>query len=195
MHLKRLKQLQIDYFASFNVKFKPAKTLPLIQANAIDATVNSLLDSGIGVNVIDKVGDILRQNITGGGSYAEMNNQLRDHIMNTKSGEGSLIKYTKQITTDAINQFSGQYHDAIAQDLGLEWGRYVGSNLTTTREFCDLLTTKEWVHKSELTKIIAGKIDGKSCKLSNKTDGRNYIHHALLENYLHSYRESYQGAA
>jgi hypothetical protein len=73
--------------------------------------------------------------------------QLRNHLITNDTGEGSLERYSKTITTDAINQYSAQYHDALAQDLNFNWGRYVGSNIETTREFCDRLTAKEWVHQ------------------------------------------------
>jgi hypothetical protein len=94
---------------------------------------------------------------------------VRNHILTNDTGEGSLMRYTKQITTDAINQYSAQYHTLIAQDLQFNWGRYVGSNITTSREFCILLTKKQWVHKSELPLIIIGHIDGHDCKLSRTT--------------------------
>jgi hypothetical protein len=46
---------------------------------------------------------------------------------------------------------------------------YVGSNLETTRDFCDHLTEKKYIHESELPDIVAGKIDGYQCPLNPKT--------------------------
>jgi uncharacterized protein YaaR (DUF327 family) len=170
--IKTFDQLQVlhnNYFASFNAEFKPAKTLELIKELSIDAALNSLVESGISNRVIDPVSDILRQNITTGGSYASMNNHIRDFVLGLPGEEGNLMRHTKQITTDAINQFSAQYHTTIAEDLGLNWGRYVGSNITTTRQFCELLTKKDFVHKSELPEVLKGHIDGVKCKLSTST--------------------------
>jgi hypothetical protein len=164
-----VESLQQQYFASFNLKFKPSKTLPIIKEMAVNSTLNDLLGQGLQANIIDRVGSILEDNITSGGSYASLNDQLRQTITGTDQTEGILQRYSKTITTDAINQYSAQYHEALAVDLGLNWGRYVGSNLTTTREFCEYLTKKEWVHKSELPTIVAGNIDGHDCKLSKST--------------------------
>lgn len=161
--------LHQQYFALFNQKFKPSKTLPIIKEMAVDQTVNGLLGQGLSVNIIDRIGNVLLTNITSGGGYAQLNEQLRNSIIGGEENEGMLERYSKTITTDAINQYSAQYHETIATDLQFSWGRYIGSNITTTREFCDLLTAKEWVHKSELPKIVEGDIDGHQCKLSKST--------------------------
>lgn len=161
--------LQQDYFAQFNKKFTPAKTLPIIKQLSIEATINDLVGQGMSSNIIDPIQKILNQNITTGGKYTDFQDQLRSHILNDPNTDGSLVKYTKQITTDAINQYNAQYHDAIAQDLQFNWVRYVGSNITTSREFCIYLTKKQWVHKTELPEVLKGHIDGHNCKLSSTT--------------------------
>lgn len=161
--------LNNEYFSQFNKKYKPKNTLPIIKQLAIESTINDLVGQGLSSNVIAPIQKILQQNITTGGSYAKFQEQLQNHILQNETGEGNLQRYTKQITTDAINQYNAQYGETVAQDLQFNWGRYVGSNITTTREFCTLLTEKQWVHKSELTEIIKGHIDGTDCKLSKTT--------------------------
>ena len=165
----QISKLNIEYFSQFNKKYKPAKTLPIIKELAIQQTINDLMGDGFKSGVTGQVRNILQQNITTGGSYAQFQEQLSDFVLGTKEREGVLQRYTKQITTDAINQYNAQYHDAIAQDLQFNWGRYVGSNLLTSREFCQKLTKKEWIHKSELDSIIKGFIDGDELKLSKST--------------------------
>ena len=164
-----ISNLNMDYFKQFNQKFSPSKTLPIIQELAIEQTVNDLVGQGLKTNIINPIKSILTQNITTGGNYAQFQDQLQNHLLNNDTGEGSLVRYTKQITTDAINQYNAQYAETIAQDLQFNWGRYVGSNIKTTREFCTYLTKKQWVHKTELPIIIEGDIDGHQCKLSNST--------------------------
>lgn len=161
--------LNNDYFSQFNKKYKPKNTLPIIKQLAVESTINDLVGQGLSSNIIAPIQKILQQNITTGGSYAKFQEQLQNHILQNETGEGSLQRYTKQITTDAINQYNAQYGETVAQDLQFNWGRYVGSNITTTREFCTLLTDKQWVHKSELPEIIKGHIDGTDCKLSKTT--------------------------
>ncbi len=57
----------------------------------------------------------------------------------------------------------------MTDDLGLEWFEYVGSNIETTREFCEHLTEKRYVHKSEIKTILKGDIDGHQCEIYEKT--------------------------
>lgn len=161
--------LQQNYFSQFNKQYKPKKTLPFIKQLAVESTINSLMGQGMSDSIIEPIQKILNQNITTGGNYASFQEQLRNHILRNDTGEGSLERYTKQITTDSINQYNAQYHETIAQDLQFNWGRYVGSNITTSREFCILLTKKQWVHKSQLPDIIKGHIDDQNCKLSKTT--------------------------
>jgi hypothetical protein len=164
-----IESIHLEYFAVFNRKFKPVKSLPIIKKISIDTTINGLIGQGLQVNIVDQIGKILFDSATTGVSYASLNEQLRKKFKGDAETEGILQRYGKTISTDALNQYSAQYHEAIAADLGLSWMRYIGSNITTTREFCELLTAKEWIHKSELPEILKGHIDGHSCKLSKST--------------------------
>lgn len=161
--------LNNEYFSKFNKKLKTKNTLPIIKQLAVEATINDLVGQGMKSSIIDPIQKILNQNITTGGNYARFQDQLRNHILTNETGEGSMERYTKQITTDAINQYNAQYHDAIAQDLNFNWGRYIGSNINTSREFCVYLTKKQWVKRSELPEILKGNIDGHQCKLGKTT--------------------------
>lgn len=161
--------LQIQYFQEFNNKFRPKKTLKIVQDLAIEATLNSLTEAGINVNVLEPVKELLKANIIGGGNISDLMEGLRKRIVSDGNDLGALERYTKQITTDALNQYSAQYHNTVSEDLGLEWYRYIGSLITTSREFCIYLTKKEWVHKSELPEIVKGNIDGHKCQLNKKT--------------------------
>ncbi len=161
--------LQYGYFKALEKDFTPVKVLDAIKNDAVKATVESLTEAGISANVTEPVMNILRTNITTGGSFSELSEQLRKFILTDEENLGALQRYTKQITTDALNQYSATYNHVVAEDLGLEWYQYVGSNLTTTREFCKYLTQKRWVHKSELNDIIKGHIDNHNVKINSKT--------------------------
>jgi len=166
---KEISTLQQGYFSQFANNYKPAEVLPYIQQLAVESTINGLLGQGMSASIIDPIQKIINQNITTGGKYAGFQEQLRDHILSNESGDGSLVRYTKQITTDSINQFNAQYHKAIAVDLQFNWCRYVGSNITTSREFCIYLTKKQWIHRSEFAEVLKGNIDDHKCRLSNTT--------------------------
>lgn len=148
--------LQNQYWQSVEKEFKPRALLKEIKTQAIADTVKSLTASGIGSTIQEQISDILRTNITTGGSYADLNDQLRESLVNTKT-DGLLLKYTKQITTDAINQYSAQYTQAVSNDLGFEWFAYQGSDIKTTRPFCDAMTDFRYFHITEIPDLLAAK--------------------------------------
>lgn len=69
-------KLQNEYWKSVEEKFKPTALLREIRLSAISDTVKQLTESGIGANIGDAISDILRTNITSGGSYKKLNAQL-----------------------------------------------------------------------------------------------------------------------
>jgi hypothetical protein len=119
--------------------------------------------------VIDPVRKMLNTYITTGGKFSDLMQNLRDEITSNGTGMGSLQKYTRQITTDSINQFNGQYNQAISNGLGYKWRMYVGSNLTTTRPFCKCLSKKKYIYELELPDILEGDIDGETVAINPKT--------------------------
>lgn len=162
--------LSDNYFAAITSDYSPNKVLNAIRKDAVGATVISLTESGISANVTEGIQNILRTSITTGGNYADLMEQMRTFILSDGKGLGALERYTKQITTDSLNQYSATYNHTVTNDLGLEWFMYTGSNLETTRPFCKLLTEKKYIHKSEIPTILNGHIDNHNVPINPKTD-------------------------
>lgn len=164
--------LQNRYFESVSDGFAPPDFTDALKQQAIESAVDNLTERGIQANVIAGIEDILRKNITGGGSYVDLQKSLENHLTNNEVGEGALQKYTRQMTVDAVNQYSAQYSQIVSSDLGLEWFIYAGSNIETTRPLCIALTKKRHIHVSEFPAILSGdfeefrQADG---KLNSKT--------------------------
>lgn len=145
--------LQNEYWKTIDTSFKPKTFLKEVKNQAIQDTVKALTASGIGSSIADQVTAILRTNITTGGSYAKLTEQLRESLL-TASTDGLLQRYTKQITTDAINQYSAQYTQAVSSDLGFEWFAYQGTDIKTTRPFCDACTDFRYFHVSRIPSML-----------------------------------------
>lgn len=152
----QVERIQNQYFRALEAEFSPTPLLSEIRSQSVGAALNSLTANGINSAVTSKVQDILRQNITTGSTYAEITKQLREFMLTNESGVGALQRYVKQITTDALNQFSAQYTDAVTTDLGLEWYQYQGALIEDSRALCKALVEKRYVHVSELPKIVKG---------------------------------------
>ncbi len=162
--------LQDSYFKQISTTAGPKNLLLAIKQQSIEQTVTSLTEGGIGAGITNGIRDILKRNITGGASYNDLLDQMRNYILTNNSGTGALEKYTKQITTDSLQQFSRQYGQVLANDLDMEWFMYVGSNRRTSREFCILLTKKKYIHRSEFADIVNGIIDGVQIKINPNTN-------------------------
>jgi len=162
--------LQNLYFSSLEKRFVPSKILAAIKEDAISATVRSLTEGGINANLTTGIEDILRTYIRSGGEYVELVDKMKTFISGNKDVPGYLTRYAKQITIDSLQQYNAAYNHAISADLGYEWYIYIGSNITTTREFCARMTSKKYFHKTEIPEILKGHIDEYKVRINPKTD-------------------------
>lgn len=163
-------KLQNDYFGSVSDKFKPSALLEEIKSQSIKSVVGYLTEDGIRANIGNKLTDILRISVTTGASYADLRTQLGDFLKTNESGIGALQRYTSQLVTDALNQFSASYSQTVTQSLGFKWHVYTGSLLTTSREFCIHMVKKKYVYDLELPELLQGNIDGTQIHINAKTD-------------------------
>jgi len=165
-------KLQFEYWKGIEAKFTPRPLLKAIRNQAIADTAASLTTQGISANVSDNIIGILRTNITSGGSYASLAEQLRQSLVNTPESKGILDRYVKTVASDSINQFSRSYTSIVASDLGYEFYRYMNSDIETTRCWCNAMTDLDFFHVSELPALLKGeglKCDGESVAIYKKT--------------------------
>lgn len=165
-----LQNIHNEYFSKFNAKWKPAKSLNILKNSAIETTINSFTETGIEVGVTDGIKKILLENITNGGSYFDLTEQLRKHITGAERSEGAVERYVRTFATTSINQFSAEYNKSIADDLGLEWYGYSGSLLETSRDWCEKCVEKKFIHVSEFPALLEGDFGSLgSVKISKST--------------------------
>lgn len=166
-------KLQNEYWKGVESKFKPTPLLREIRTQAISDTVKQLAESGIGANIGDSISDILRTNITSGGSYKALNAQLLESLTDTDKSDGLLTRYSKQITTDSLQTYSRNYNQIVATGLGFEWFAYAGTEIKTSREFCQaMVENRRYFHISEIPDLLKAKdlyfkdnYDGKTKKV------------------------------
>ena len=132
---------------------------------SIDLTKNSLLESGITNEIIRPIEKVLSQNVTTGGSFQDLTEALRTDILGDSQRLGKLERYSKQITTDALNQFNANYNQTVSADLKLEFYFYNGAVKETSRTYCiNRVTDGRYFHKKEVEESAseewAGKIPG-----------------------------------
>lgn len=103
--------------------------------------------------VVNRAMYIIRGEVTNGSSFMSVNEQLRDFMLSDKDGVGALRRYSKQVTTDALNQYTANYMMRGADELGLEWFEYLGELVRDSRPWCEHMRQKRWVHRSELPEL------------------------------------------
>lgn len=164
-----IQSTQIGYFKSISEGKPTQQKYDLVRGMAIENTAAQLTESGIDANVTSKLKDMLLRSVTSGVKYSDLVGEVSEFLSNTDKSPGALSRYAKTYTTTALNQFAGQTNKLILEDSGAEWFRYTGSDIETTREFCDLMTDKDYFHKSEIPELLKGHIDGKKCEIYDKT--------------------------
>lgn len=161
--------IQAGYFASILEQYTSPRILEEVKKLAIEDTVAALTEAGIQANITDKLAEMLKVNIESGARYSDMVKEIRTFIQGNQETLGAMERYAGQVTTDAINQYSATYNKIVSDDLGLEWFVWAGSLVSDSRDLCERLVAKKYIHKSEIPAIVKGKIDGKQIPIYKKT--------------------------
>lgn len=169
-HLQKMQnEYYSQHFTESTLGVNAQKKNQLMREMAVQNTMEALMGDGLKANVTDKLNDILLRAVTSGAKFADLQDELRAHLMGENGGKGAFARYATTYATTALSQFAGQTNKLMTDDLGLEWFMYTGSNKETTREFCEHLTAKKYIHKSEIPTILTGKIDDYQCAIYEKT--------------------------
>lgn len=165
----KVAQIQDKYFSTLVNDFTAPKLTTAIREQAIATTIEGLTEQGINGNVISQLKDIVKTNITGGGSYADFTAQVKTFIEGDENTSGVLTRYARVYVTDSLNEYSANHIQIISDDLGLDWFRYAGSLMATSRDFCIQLVKQDYVHRSEFPQLLKGHVNGTTVPLYSKT--------------------------
>ncbi len=164
--------LQFEYWKAIEADFKPRPLLKAIRNQAISDTVAQLTTQGISANVSDAITGILRTNITSGGSYASLAEQLRQSLTNTPESKGILDRYVKTVASDSITQFNRQYTNIVSSDLGYTWFLYANTEIETSRPFCQSMVERHrYFHISQVPEMLQAKYLGERMRYTDNKDG------------------------
>ncbi len=161
-----ISKLQDTYFSSLVENYTAPAVIKEIRNIAINDTIDKLTSvSGIK----NQIADLISTNIKSNSSYTALLKKTKDIITGTKDTEGILMRYAKQITTDTLNTYAANYTKIVTDDLGMDYFTWAGSLVEHSRDLCEELVHKKFIHKSEIPDILLGKINGKQIPIYNKT--------------------------
>lgn len=137
----------------------------ILTETAVDNTIETLTGKGYTDTVVNKLRDVIQTSITSGGLYKDLTENLNKLIISDNEKQSIISRQVQTPVVDALSIYSAEHMKIITDDLDYEWFEYVGSNKETTRELCEHLTLKRFIHISEIPEIVTGMIDGHQCKL------------------------------
>lgn len=129
--------INTEYFIGIEKSFvRDQLFIKSLQKQTIAEIETLLLNDGLESQIKQPLLNILNQNVNTGGSYSGMVQQVKTYVIGNDEGEGKLLRYTKQIAQDALNNYSRAFQSATGEKLGLIFRAYVGGLMQETREFC-----------------------------------------------------------
>lgn len=157
--------LNTAYFESISSAFKPNRVfIQQLQTQTIESVNQLVLQDGLAAQVKIPLNQILSQNVNTGGSFSGMLEQVRTFVKGDSSLDGRLLSYSRGIVKDSLFQYARAYQNSVTVDLKLEWFRYVGGLIDTSRPFCrdrnggffiqkevESWASLEWAGKNNLT--------------------------------------------
>jgi len=132
---------------------------------AVELLVGGNLDGAL----YSPIRKILTNSVSSGSSLKDTIAGLRLVIEGGDSRLGTLDRYTKQIAYDAMATADRAYTNAIADEIGAEWYKYVGGIIRDTREFCES-RNGNYYHRKEVEEWgLLKEWDGKAKGTNDKT--------------------------
>ena len=130
-------ELNTTYFESISSAFKPNRVfIQQLQAQTIESINSLILQEGLAAQVKIPLNQILSQNVNTGGSFSGMLEHVRTFVKGDDTLDGRILSYSRGIVKDALFQYARAYQNSVTVDLKLEWFRYVGGLIDTSRPFC-----------------------------------------------------------
>lgn len=128
-----------------------AHYLKSLQRGSLQTIENLMANEGLEVALKQPLKEILNQNVNSGAAFSDLLKQVREFISGNVDREGKLLRYSKQISRDALFNFSRSMQESISENAGLEYYLYSGSARKDSRPFC-ATRAGNYYHRSEIEK-------------------------------------------
>lgn len=137
-----------------------AQVLRTSQVNAVAV----LGESGIGSAFMQPLKEQLLLSVTNGSTLQETFKAVRGITLGDAENEGILYRNAKTYGRTIFSQADANYSSTIAKTMGVEWYKYAGDTIETTRPFCET-RHNQFYHVKEVEewgdlKPWAGQIKG-----------------------------------
>lgn len=180
-----LEKIAKNYYKDIAEKYSEPVGMEVIKKASVDSLYSGLLDEGVNGVITSEVSNIFYSGIQAGMTRNDLITQLRNYMLGDGKTLGHLVRYSKQIADDSINQYDASVDMAITDHLGFEWFQYTGGIIDSTRPFCTALTRQRYIHESEFAKAADGVLRNGTVSKAGMIKGTNASN-------LRYYRGGYQ---
>ena len=132
--------------------------------------IRAVLGDGLNPMLYTPLRETLLEGIASGSSYSDLLNNVQRIAMGNDELEGNLLRYSRQIVSDSFATTDSEFTKIIGDELGLEWYRYLGGKMKTTRCFC-LARNGGYYHRQEI-EGWGNLVEIGDCRINNGWQGR-----------------------
>jgi len=149
-------------------QFKPTYTLNSAQKELMNQSkavaIDLLTNEGYKSRIDQTFRPVLLGALQSGASMRDTIRSLREVTLGTPEKDGRLLANVKTYASTTFSTADRALANATFIDLGIEWYRYQGGKIDTTREFCEKRNGK-YYHRSEIEAWVkeddwSGQIQG-----------------------------------
>lgn len=155
----------------------------------LNRTEQNLLRSGVGSQYLEGLKNTIMRSVTRGTPFTSLVRELETQY----TEKGLLTSRVRTIANDSLNFYNGVLDEAIEVELDIKHFKYVGGLITTTRPFCEHMTSdvpKIFTHK-ELGKALdefcpnglPSRTPTKNIKGKTTTKGSGMIVGTVVDNF------------
>ncbi len=149
---------------SFTPPAVAQQILEISKQNAINALAGVAMQSRVTLPFIEQLTAAIASRAT----LSETVKSLRTVIEGDKDVDGRLLANVRTVANTAQAITDRNYAAQVNESVGVEWYRYAGSEIDTTREFC-AERHGQYFHKKEIESWADENWDGKIAETNSKT--------------------------
>lgn len=140
----------IAYFSTIFDSPPPVSTFASeLYATGRMQLVSDLIPENLKTWLWQPLRETLTNGIATGASYSELLESVQSIAQGGGVTDGYLMRYSKVVVSDTLATTDRAFTHIVAKDLRLEWYRYLGGTLNTTRCFCSKRNGL-WFHRKEI---------------------------------------------
>lgn len=135
--MDKTKILTDSYYKKVVTDYVPETRLTEIYKANRAASVNTFIgETALENTYLQPVKDALLSGISNEMPFSELVTNLKTLTVGNAEVEGKLMKYGKQIASTTFSKAERNYTSMVADEIGVQFVRYVGGTIDTSRCFC-----------------------------------------------------------